>query len=294
MPFDMKKVPDEKRALVERMKELNCLYDISSLFSQSSLSLERLLREIVRVIPKAWQCPERTCVRISHNGREYRSKNYSSKSISLTETIECKKRQCGFVEVAYLPKGSEPSRTIFLEDEKKLLKAIAELLGNIVEKKEAETSLKQTTYELRQQTVELENKNIALKEIISQIELERKALQDQLRVNIELTVFPLLSKLENSDLPAEAWKIYLHVVRRNLEDATSCFSRKAIEDRVRLSPREFEICNLIKNGLSNKKIAELTQISLLTVERHRYNIRKKLHIDNQRVNLATFLRCDYK
>jgi DNA-binding CsgD family transcriptional regulator len=294
LPFDMKKVPDEKRALVERMKELNCLYDISRLFSQSSLSLERLLREIVRVIPKAWQHPERTSVRISYDGREYRSKNYSSKSISLTETIECKKRQCGFVEVAYLPKDSDPSRTIFLEDEKKLLKAIAEWLGNIGEKKEAEMSLKQTTYELRQQTVELENKNIALKEIISQIELERKALQDQLRMNIELTVFPLLSKLENSDLPAEAWKTYLHVVRQNLEDATSCFSRKAIEDRVRLSPREFEICNLIKNGLANKKIAELMRISLLTVERHRHNIRKKLHIDNQRVSLATFLRCDCK
>jgi len=93
----MKKVPDEKRALVERMKELNCLYDISRLFSQSSLSLERLLREIVRVIPKAWQHPERTSVRISYDGREYRSKNYSSKSISLTETIECNKRQRGFV-----------------------------------------------------------------------------------------------------------------------------------------------------------------------------------------------------
>jgi len=294
LPFDMKKVPDEKRALIERMKELNCLYDISRLFSQRSLSLDRLLREIVRVIPKAWQYPERACVRISHGGREYRSNNYSSKSISLTDTIELKKRPCGFVEVAYLQKGSDPSSPIFLEDEKKLLKAIAELLRNIVEKKEAELSLKQTTYELRRQKVELENKNIALKEIISQVELERRALQDQLRMNIELTVFPLLSKLQNSDLPAEAWKIYLNIVRQNLEDITSSFSRKAIEDRVRLSPREFEICNLIKNGLANKKIAELAQISLLTVERHRHNIRKKLHIDNQRVNLATFLRCDFK
>jgi hypothetical protein len=50
----MEKAPAEKRALIERMKELNCLYEISSLFSHRSLSLERLLREILRVIPRAW------------------------------------------------------------------------------------------------------------------------------------------------------------------------------------------------------------------------------------------------
>ncbi len=80
------------------------------------------------------------------------------------------------------------------------------------------------------------------------------------------------------------------MVRQNLEDSTSSFTRKIIEDRVRLSPRELEICNLIKNGLANKEIAALLQISLETVERHRHNVRRKLRIDNEKVNLATFLR----
>jgi DNA-binding CsgD family transcriptional regulator len=287
----MNKSPAEKRALIERMKELNCLYDISRLFSHRSLSLERLLREIVRVIPRAWQYPERACVRVSCGGREYRSKNYSSRSTSLTETIELKKHPCGFVEVAYIEEGSNASAPVFLGDEKRLLKAIAELLGNIFEKKEAEMSLKRTTGELRRQAGELENKNIALREIISQIELEKKALQDRLRTNIELTVFPLLSKmLSAEDLPPDEWKSYLSVVWQNLEEVTSSVSRKSIEDRVRLSPRELEICNFVKNGQPNKRIAQLMQISVLTVERHRHNIRRKLHIDNERVNLATFLR----
>jgi len=290
MNDDMKMVSDEKRALVERIKELNCLYDISRLFSQRSLRLEGLLKEIVRIIPGAWQFPERTCVRISYNGREYRSKNYSLGNTSLTETIELKKRKGGFVEVAYLDNGSHDSRTVFLEEEKKLLKAIAGLLGRIIEKKEVEMSLKQTTDELHKQTVELENKNIALREIVSQIGLEKKALQDQMRLNIELTVLPLLNKMRNPNVPPESWHRSLSVVQQNLEDITSSFTRKVVEDRVRLSPRELEICNLIKNGLSNKEIAELLQISLLTAERHRHNVRKKLRIDNQKINLATFLR----
>lgn len=287
---EMKKPSSQKRALIERMKELHCLYDISKLFSHRSLSLERLLREIIRVIPKAWQYPERTGVRLSYGGREYRSKIYSPRGSALLESIEVGKRPRGFVEVTYREGGSGPVR--FLEEEKQLLKAIAELLGAIIDKKEAEISLRRTTHELREQAAELQNKNIALKEIISQVELERKALQDQMRMNIELTVLPLLGKMQASETPPEDWKTYLHVVRQNLEDVTSSFSSKVSDGRVRLSPREVEVCNLIRNGLSNKQIAELMRISLLTVERHRHNIRKKLGIDNQKVNLASFLRYD--
>ena len=286
----MNKAPAREKALVERMKELDCLYEISSLFSHHSLGLERLLREIVKVIPRAWQYPERTCVRISHDGQDYRSKNYAAGSTALMETIRQNDRPCGFVEVAFLDGGSGASDAVFLEDERRLLKAIAELLGNILEKKVAEVTLKQTTGELRRQTRELEDKNTALREIISQFELEKKVLQQQLRTNIELTVFPLLGRMQDANLPPEALRNCLSVVRQNLEDVTSSVSRTTIDDRTRLSPREFEICNLVRNGRSNKEIAELLQISLLTVERHRHNIRRKLRIDNERVNLSTFLR----
>ena len=289
MKSRVKTHPDEERALIERIKELNCLYEISKLFSQRSLSLERLLKEIVKIIPTAFQFPERTCARISHDGREYRSENYSPGGASLRLMIELNKRKCGFVEVAYCD-DSHVSGTKFLEDEKKLLKAIAGLLGSIIEKKEAEISLKQTTNDLRKKAVELENKNIALREIVSQIGLEKKAIQDQMKLNVELTVLPLLNRMQNPDTPPEAWTSYLKVAQQNLLDVTSSFTRKVVEERVRLSPRELEICNLIKNGLSNKEIAELLQITLLTVERHRHNVRKKLNIANKKINLATFLR----
>lgn len=286
---EMRPVPVEQTALFERIKELNCLYDISRLFSQRTLSLDTMLKEIVRTIPNAWQFPENTCARISHRGREYQSENYSAGNKSLAEKIKPSNRDSGFVEVCYLG-DPDVSSMLFLEDEKKLLKAIAELLGSIIEKKEAETSLKRTSSELHKKATELESKNIALRELIAQIEFEKKALQDQIRLNIELTVLPLLNKMQNRGISREAWHNYLQVARQNLEDVSSSFTRKVIEDRVRLSPRELEICNLIKNGLANKEIAQLLHISPLTVERHRHNVRKKLRIDNEKVNLATFLR----
>ncbi len=289
MNSGMKRDTNDKRAIVERLKELNCLYDISKLFSQRSLSLERLLKEVVKIIPTAFQFPERTWARISHGGQEYRSELCTPGGSSLKVAIELKNRKCGSIEVAYRD-GSHGSKTEFLEDERKLLKAIAGLLVSIIEKKEAEISLKKTTEDLRKQTLALANKNIALKEIVSQIELEKKAIQDQMRLNIELAVQPLLNKMQRPDIPPEARSRFLTVVQQNLLDITSSFTRKVTEDRVRLSPRELEICNLIKNGLPNKEIAELLRISVLTVERHRHNVRKKLNIANEKVNLATFLR----
>lgn len=47
-----------------------------------------------------------------------------------------------------------------------------------------------------------------------------------------------------------------------------------------LSRREIDIAQLIKDGLSSKEIAMKLDISIKTVEVHRYNILKKLHLKN--------------
>jgi DNA-binding NarL/FixJ family response regulator len=47
-----------------------------------------------------------------------------------------------------------------------------------------------------------------------------------------------------------------------------------------LSQREIDIVNLIRDGLSSKEIALKLDISLKTVEVHRYNILKKLNLKN--------------
>ena len=47
-----------------------------------------------------------------------------------------------------------------------------------------------------------------------------------------------------------------------------------------LTTREFEMINLIKEGLTSKEIAINTNLSPKTVETHRYNILKKLKIKN--------------
>ena len=285
---DMKTIHNTSWALGERSKELHCLYDISRLFSQRSIGLEALLKEIVKFIPNAWQFPERTSVRISYGGQEYRSRNYSPGSRSLTETIELKKRKCGFIEITSLDEGSHVSRTVFLVEEKKLLKAIADLLGSIIEKKEAGMVLKQTTNELRKQAVELEHKNIALTEVVEQIEIEKSKLKGDISTNISELVFPILEKLRLTEAPSE----YLDLLEHHLREITGKFGIKLSKLTPKLSPREIEISSTIQFGLTSKEIARLLNISFQTVEKHRRNIRKKVGISGRKINLVSFLQTD--
>ncbi len=55
-----------------------------------------------------------------------------------------------------------------------------------------------------------------------------------------------------------------------------------------LSRREIEIVQLIKEGLSSKEVAFKLDISLKTVEVHRYNILKKLNLKNT-ASLVNFI-----
>ena len=58
----------------------------------------------------------------------------------------------------------------------------------------------------------------------------------------------------------------------------------------KLSPREIEICSLIKIGETSKEIAKALKISAATVQKHREAIRRKLGLTNRDVNLPSYLK----
>ena len=63
-------------------------------------------------------------------------------------------------------------------------------------------------------------------------------------------------------------------------------AQQALEDNIQplglnlLSRRELDVMKYIKDGLSSKEIASQMDISIKTVEAHRYNILKKLNLKN--------------
>ena len=158
---------------------------------------------------------------------------------------------------------------------------------DITDLKNIEKDLKRKEAALKEQKEALERKNVALHEILEQIEIEKKQIKDDVVDNVETLFLPTLRKIRNQ-LPRVEPR-YLDLLEKNLMNLVSSFGRKISGGDIQLTPREIEICDLIRNGFTSKEIAELLRIAFNTVEAHRTHIRKKLGLANKKLNLTTFL-----
>jgi hypothetical protein len=125
-----------------RIKELNCLYDISSFRKGNDFSLDGLLQEIVDLIPPACQHPEITCARIIFDGYEFTTKNFSDTVRKQLFNIKVNNERIGILEVCHLEKKPELENGLLLEEEKSLIGAITESIARIVEREWAETEIR--------------------------------------------------------------------------------------------------------------------------------------------------------
>jgi PAS domain S-box-containing protein len=145
--------------------------------------------------------------------------------------------------------------------------------------------LKSSLEELAREKKALRQKSIALKEVIAQVEAEKKELTDRIIANLEQVIFPSLERIRLNKGKEE----YIEQHRRALEKLVSSFGLTVADNRIKLTPREIEVCSFVRNGLANKEIAQLLRISLHTVEKHRRTAREKLGLAHKGVNLRTYL-----
>ncbi|MGR3177145.1 MAG: PAS domain S-box protein [Candidatus Anammoxibacter sp.] len=166
-----------------------------------------------------------------------------------------------------------------LKDNKNNVVGVIEHVRDITKRKEVDELL-------QEQKKSLEQKNIALNEMLKQLEIEKKKIVDNMTANVENFLLPGLEKLK---LRGESNK-YVELLIKNVNELTSSFGVDLTKNNAKLTSRETEICNMIKSGLSNKEISKILHICIRTIEKHRSNIRKKLNINNHNVNLESFLK----
>jgi signal transduction histidine kinase len=138
---DQQTLEEITHALKERVKELNCLYSISSIVEKHGLDLDMILQRTMEIIPDAWQYPEVTCCRICLGEKVVLSEGFMVTVWRQSQDIMVHGKKFGSLEVFYLEERPEKDEGPFLREERSLIKVIAERIGEIVERKLAGDAL---------------------------------------------------------------------------------------------------------------------------------------------------------
>jgi PAS domain S-box-containing protein len=166
-------------------------------------------------------------------------------------------------------------------------KSVASLL-NITQRKQAEAALRLREQELSLKTQNLEDLNTALTVLLKRREDDKNELEEKVLANVKELVMPYLEKLKVSRLDARTGAL-VGILESNLANIVSPFARKLSSKYLNLTPREIQVANLIKEGKTTKEIAEFMNVATSAIDTHRFHIRKKLGLNNQNINLQSYL-----
>lgn len=156
--------------LRERTKELLCIYGISSIVEDETLSLDEMLSRAIEFIPPAWQYPDATCARILLNGRVYATQNFRESSWIQSAAIMVHGKKHGTLEVCYLEARPQSDEGPFLKEERNLINGLSKWLGQVIQRKQAEDA--NQTYQ------------DALRSMVSQLSLTEH--RERLQISTEL------------------------------------------------------------------------------------------------------------
>jgi DNA-binding CsgD family transcriptional regulator len=288
IPFPTETEPDRiEFALRERIKELNCLYGVSQLAERNLYSIDDLLLELVNFFPHSWQYPEITCARIFFKGKTYTSEKFKMTTWRQSSRIYMYHEAVGECCIFYLEECPPADEGPFLQEERVLLDAVAEQIGTIATRISADLELQETNQQLTLERKALQEANTALRLVLTRIEQEKQEIHRDIKTNVEKILLPILNALALQLTPVQSK--YVEMLQTNLEEITSPFISQLSLSYYSMTRTEIAICNMIRNGMRTKEIAEMRGVSEATINRHREKIRRKLKITNQDVNLATFL-----
>ncbi|WP_415519118.1 MAG: sensor histidine kinase [Desulfovibrio aminophilus] len=135
-------------ALLERVKELDCLYGITRLAQQNGLHQDALLRETAELVRVSWQYPEIACAAVTIDGQRYATTGYRQSGARQASPIQIQGETAGEVEVRYLEPRPDCGEGPFLQEERRLIDAVADLIGRIIERRRVEEQMRALSREL--------------------------------------------------------------------------------------------------------------------------------------------------
>ena len=134
-------------------------------------------------------------------------------------------------------------------------------------------------------------KNLALRELGQFLDQKNVLGLEFFERQMENVIHPLIEKLKSTCTERESLRLV-----KLLEDAALSIKRgsqnldKEVAYPTCLSPKEIKICELIRQDLTSKQIADLLNLTTPTIDFHRRNIRLKLGLNEKGDRLSQALR----
>lgn len=166
-----------------------------------------------------------------------------------------------------------------------LTKVVLEGEMNIIEIIRDITERKRAFYELQSNQKQLSETNTALAVLLRKRENDRRELEERLYSNIREGILPHVEKLKKATLPGH--ERLVNMIDNNLGKVMSSFPRKI--KQLGFTPREIEVASFIRDGKTTKEIADFLCLGIRAIDSHRDNIRKKLGLSGQKINLRSCL-----
>jgi PAS domain S-box-containing protein len=162
------------------------------------------------------------------------------------------------------------------------------ILRDITAQKKMIQTIKARETELDEKSRYLEKVNQALKAALDHREVEKRAVEETMLINLKRFVFPYIEELGKCQISTDA-KAYLNIIDTNLNDIVSRLPRTVFSKYIDFTPTEIRIADFIRDGKNSKEMAHLLGLSPSSVQWHRKNIREKLGLTNKKINLYTYL-----
>jgi len=163
-----------------------------------------------------------------------------------------------------------------------------QLVEEIARRKQIEEALKNRERELKDQSRNLKELNNSMKVLVKMREKDKEEFEDWVLSNVKKLILPNLEKLNKTSLDTRGAN-YVSILESNVNDILSSFSQRLSSKYLNLTSKEIQVANLVKDGKGSRKISELMDTSVRTIDFHRNNIRKKLGLQDKKVNLRSFL-----
>ncbi len=129
--------------LKERAKELNCLYRVEGVLENRALTLPGIFNAIISIIPSGCRFPEECRARIVYDNNSFHPPDFKETPWIAKADIKLDGRAVGKIEVCYLREVPRSDEGVFLEKERKLIRTVAERIGQTALNRDMERMLKE-------------------------------------------------------------------------------------------------------------------------------------------------------